>query len=160
MARTGENVMKRSKNTAGRYWPAFDSELLQEVVDLVSKRSKSLKHSAGDYSCERLVEAAGDERCEKLEFKVELLGDRPFRISFSLWADRWLWIDVRQAAKEGWAFEWMHEGRVGAAYSADIANALLETVHLPLGHAASDFSTAKLDELWRGIAITGPTGIV
>lgn len=152
--------MKKSKNTAGRYWPAFESALLQDVVDLVSRRSKSLKHRVGDYACERIVEAGGDERCEKLELRLELPGDRPFRISLSLWADRWLWIDARQAAKEGWAFEWQHEGRVGAAFPGDIANALLETVTLPFGAGSADYCMARLKELWSPIAITGPTGIV
>lgn len=152
--------MKRPKNTAGRYWPAFEAALLQDVVDLVSKRSKSLKHSVGDYACERVVEAGGDERCEKLELRFELLGDHPFRISLSLWADRWLSIDVRQAAKEGSAFEWQHEGRVGSAYPGDIANALLETVTLPFSTDPADYCKAKLTELWPPIAITGPMGIV
>lgn len=148
---------KSSGAEKGRYWPEFESSFLQEIVNALRKRSKSVKNSVSTYSCERLRERGDECSRELVELSFDRISPQSTRIRVHLWDDRWLWIDVRQASKNGWVFEWQHEGRVGDTDPGTVANAVLQTVR---GHYGEDLSAAldELDLLWPAIAKNGPVG--
>jgi hypothetical protein len=104
------------------------------------------------------LEDDGSSRREKAELFFELPGERPVRLACHLWQDRWLWIDVRQAAKFGWKFEWRHQGRIGSTEPLAVAEAIEQT--LSIDYARIAHVRAALDNLWSKIAINGPTGTV
>ena len=145
------------RETPQGYWPKFDSEFLSEIAAALQKKSKSLKHSVRNYSCEKVREKIEGEEWEKLELSFEDWRPHPIRISFYCWDDRWMWLDIRQAAKSGWNLEWQHEGRIGVAGPAAVAKLLMRTVQFPFGEAATSVSR-ELDEQWKNVALNGPRG--
>ena len=129
-------------------------------MDSLRRRSKSIKHSVSLYECERVREKMDDCVYEKAELYFEFLGGRPFRISFNIWDDRWIWIDVRRSAKRGWAFEWQHQGRVGSVPPRELAASIVDTLMKPSYYEEPADLAADLDELWGTVAVNGPTGTV
>ena len=148
---------KSSGIEKGRYWPVFESSFLQEIVNALRKRGKSIKNSVSTYSCERVRERRDECSRELVELSFDRISPQSTRIRVHLWDDRWLWIDVRQASKNGWVFEWQHEGRVGDTDPTVVVNAVLRTVR---GHYGQNLSAAldELDSLWPKIAKNGPIG--
>lgn len=148
---------KSSGIEKGRYWPAFESPFLQGIVSALQKRSKSIKHGVSKFSCERVRESSDEISQEIVELSFDQISPQSTRIRVHLWDDRWLWVDVRQASKNGWVFEWRHEGRVGDTDPTVVVNAVLQTVR---GHYGQDLSAAldELDSLWPTIAKNGPIG--
>ena len=141
------------------YWPKFESDFLAEIVIPLKKKSKSLKHSVSSYSCERVREITEGVESEKLEMSFEMWGPHPIRVTFNCWDDRWMWLDIRQPAKSGWQFEWQHEGRIGVAGPAAVGNLLLRSVQFPYAENITP-ALRFLDEQWKSVAITGPSGEV
>ncbi len=141
------------------YWPAFDSAFLAEIVATLRRKSRLLPTSAGTFSCERFRERTDGVESENLELSFETVQDRPVTVAFHCWDDRWMSLDIRQPAKSGWAFEWEHEGRVGEAGPAAVADLLLESVQLPFA-TDFDFALRFLNDQWTKIAVMGPAGEV
>lgn len=157
-------MAKRNRTTKGRHWPSFESAFLADVVDALRKRSKSIKHQVGSYSCERVWHEYSSEKFEIAELYFELPGSRPFRVSCHMWNNRWLWIDVRQATvrrpvEKGWAFEWSHEGRVGDVPPREIMEVIEKSFLAPYWGDPTDIAS-ELNDVWTRIAVNGPFGPV
>lgn len=141
----------------GRYWPSFDSPFLEETAVSLRKRSKAINYRTDDHSCERVRERRDDWEGELMELRFDLLGPRPFKVSCNLWSDRWLWIDVRQPSKQGWLFEWQHEGRIGDAAPRELAEAIEETL-AQIRNDDPAGNRSRLEHSWAKIALKEPIG--
>lgn len=139
-------------------WPAFDSAFLAGIAESLRRRSKAIKHRTSGSSCERVIEKTDGADKELMELRFALYGRPLVRMTLCLWGDRWLWIDIRQAARKGWRFEWQHEGRVGATEPRRVVETILATLSQPLvEESARDL--ARLDALWRAVALQGPRAV-
>jgi len=148
---------KRNKGHQQRgVWPTFESKFLKQVVESFQRRSKSIKNKVLTYSCEKIIETNDGNREEKLELRFAFYGPPGFSVSCDIWEDRWLWVDVRQSSKNGWIFEWQHEGRVGATSTKQLAESLINTISVRPEEEMNDTIAAYLDKVWKDVALTGP----
>jgi len=139
------------------YWPSFDSTFLAEMVASLRRNGRSLQRSTGAFRCERVRDRTGGVQSEILELSFAITEPSPVEFSLSCWADRWLELDVRQTTSSGPPVEWRHEGRVGAAGPAAVADLLIDSAKLPFG-SDPDFALRCLAERWPTVAVAGPGG--
>lgn len=84
---------------------------IETIKGALESRSKSWKHRGASIA---LLEVANDPHGHRrLEFEARSKSRRSQAfLQVYFWEDRWIWIDAREASKDGWKWEWTSEGRV------------------------------------------------
>jgi hypothetical protein len=102
------------------------------------------------------IENGVETKLQRLDIDVSYrISAAPVRVRLIVWSDRWLWIDARRSASEGWAWEVTMDGRF---LSAERARALIQLLEDTISATrANDGSVpAALERIWKPHLALGP----
>ena len=122
-------------------------------ADAFRRRSRALKRSFSTVKLEKILERTDGLVRERIDVRLQKR-QSPKSLVFSVhfWADRWLWVDIREGGDRGWKFEWTIEGRLSGQKSAvDIVEAITVTDRA-LFNINGDHADA-INAIWREIVI-------
>ena len=144
--------------------PEFNNAFLADIAFSYKKRRKSLKHRTSKMSCVKSYNNTSENRneCEEIfELTVETPGASK-RAVFQLhaWEDRWVWVDGRQSiSKQGWLWEWTHEGRfIGDGGGRQLIEALEKSISLSPSFSDHPYQ-AQITGVWKPILASGPVAL-
>lgn len=137
-----------------------ENHALKDVYENIKRRSKAIKYRGGLLSCERILERDGDESMEKLEFSYgpKKSVSAP-SIRMYVWSDRWVWVDAREASRNGWKWEWTGEGR---APGQDFGRVLTKALERSIDEAITCLGNApdELEKIWGPLLSDGRLEVV
>lgn len=126
-----------------------ESPFLKNILGGLSKRRKAIRYKVRQISIEKVRERTDSEEREKLEITCEWNAKK---LRLFLWDDRWVFIDARMSSKQGWAWEFTHQGRLmGIADARVLVAALEQSIE-----ASSLGDSATLEGLWSRLLAQGP----
>lgn len=126
-----------------------ESPFLREVLGGLSKRRKAIRYKLRQISVDKVRERIDSEEREKLEITCE---GNIQKLRLFLWEDRWVFVDARISSKQGWTWEFTHQGRLmGIADARTLVAALEQSIE-----ASSLGDSTTLEGLWRPLLAQGP----
>ncbi len=139
--------------------PKFQNDFLEALAIGFRKRRKAIRNKALRANYVKAYEILNSEKKERLEIDIE---DGPTLSGATLrmhaWPDRVIWLDARKPTKQGWAWSWTYDGRLGGTYAPrDIVEALEQT-HSLLPSMDKNL-TQKLTEIWCRLLARGPSAV-
>jgi hypothetical protein len=138
--------------------PPFDDEFLEGVATSFRKRMKAMRHGgASDIEGNKVYREVDGGNRETLELNLGAGRGRP-RMRIVIWHERWIWVDARVAAKQGWVWKWSYNGRLVGGKSGPNLVAAFEDTLAQLPHI-DDSNTQELTAIWKPLLARGPVEV-
>jgi len=134
------------------------SPVLQEIVESLRRRGRSLKYSGGLLRVERVIETSPEGDRERLEvlYRASRRPRAPM-VRVHAWSDRWVWVDAREQGNEGWKWSCEAQGRFARQpVGKELVRALEGTIRI-VGAAAE--REANFRQIWLPLLAAGPRGL-
>jgi hypothetical protein len=109
--------------------PISENAWIADVLGALRRRSRALRRKVHSLECERVFEEIDGARSERIDLALRGARSRGPVFRAKLWADRWTWVDAREAGKSGWTIEWTFQGRAaGGLAGREFIAAIEETL--------------------------------
>lgn len=133
-------------------------DFTREFAEALRRRAKAITYRGAKIECIPVKEIVDGKESDirrvdlKLSYRVVRV---PVKLQLHVWDDRWVWVDVRQSSRIGWAWEYTAEGRFLSSNGArDLIGRLEKTIDATW--AAHKDAKKSVDEIWSKCLATGP----
>lgn len=155
----GSSVIKESSRMARLR--RENAEIVDEFSEQFRKRRKALGRRFSEMDAQRIVERIEGVDRDKIEITLRRRAKAPNSLTFRLyiWPDRWVWLDVREGGKQGWAVAFTREGRLSGQGSAALVLELVERTYDALVSNGVVTEASPFSE-WDRVLLRGPLVVV
>jgi hypothetical protein len=139
--------------------PISENAWIADVLGALRRRSRALRRKVHSLECERVFEEIDGARSERIDLALRGARSRGPVFRAKLWADRWTWVDAREAGKSGWTIEWTFQGRAAGGLAGREFIAAIEETLFVMSLPAMPDRKGALSQIWRPILLVGPQAI-
>jgi len=130
-------------------WPLAKTPSINKVISLLKKRNKTLKHRARSMVLNISVDDEDGIIYEKLTIEIELWVNPKRKIIVDVWQDCAFAVDVREASKNGWVFEFTINGFDEICVNIGFIDKIEQTIAITSSKNLTQETTDRLIECWK-----------